>query len=99
MASSDRNCFAGGCAPPDRAIDMAETILDRHDLRTAGLLVQFGARQTRKEEGGPAVDEMAAIEFGRDLHRQVEIAPGLLQGLALGRGAHKIAAEAEEGPH
>ena len=49
-----------------------------------------------QQVGDLAMDQVAAIELGRDLHRQAELAPGRLHPSGVRHGAHEVAAEADE---
>ena len=84
-------------APADRAEDVAERVLHADGLRAGRLDVLLGPAEAGQQIGDLAVHEMAAVELGRDLHRQAHPRPGLLHLLALGDGAHEVAAEADEG--
>ena len=45
------------------------------------------------------MEEVAAVELGRDRYRQPQLAPGGLDPLAVRRGANEVAAESDEGLH
>ena len=61
--------------------------------------ILLGAAEAGQQVGDGAVHQMAAIELGRDLHRELHRRPRRLDGALLGNGAQEIAAEADEGLH
>ena len=84
-------------APPDRAVDAAERVLHRHRLRPRGLHILLRPPAARQEVGNLAVDQVAAVELGRDLHGEAHVRPRLLHLLPLGDRPDEIAAETDEG--
>ena len=88
--------LAGRLAPSDRAVDAAERVLHRHGLRPRGLHVLLRPPAAGQEVCNLAVDEMAAVELGRDLHREAHVRPRLLHFLPFGNCADEIAAETDE---
>jgi len=79
-----------------REVHHAHRVLDRHRLRPAHLLVELGASQAREDQRLPTVHEVAAVELGAHLHRQVA-APQPLRGVRrVGGGEREVAAHPDE---
>src|SRR5438105_4483823 len=85
--------LARGRLQAERAVDAGGAVLHRHGLGSARLLIQLDAAETRQEVGDAAVDQMATVELGGDLHCQSQLAPGRLHAAAIGDRPHEIAAE------
>ena len=83
----------------ERAVDAGGAVLHRHGLRSARLLIQLDAAETRQEVGDAAVDQMAAVELGGDLYCQPQLAPGRLHAASIGDRPHEIAAEPDKAMH
>jgi hypothetical protein len=72
---------------------MGDRTLHRYGLRTGCLLVQLDATETGQQIGDLAMDDMAAIELGGDLHAKPQLTPPLFHGSRVGHGSQEIAAE------
>src|SRR5690348_311412 len=83
----------------ERAVYAAGAILHGHRLRSRGLLVELDAAAARQHIRDLAMDEVAAVELGGDLHGKAKIAPRRLDLSALRHGADKISAKAHERAH
>jgi hypothetical protein len=60
------------------------------------LAVDLDPAQAGQDVGRLAVHHVAAVQLGRDLHRQRQLAPGRSIRHGLGHGAHEVAAQADE---
>ena len=81
---------------PDGHVNHAHHVLDCDALRPRGLLVDFGARETREDERLAAVDEVRAVELRGHLHRERALAQRLCRVFGVGHGAHEVATHADE---
>lgn len=74
----------------------AEGVLHGHRLRAFGLQIDVGAAQARQDQRVLAVGQVAAVELGADLHRQIAIGQGLERAMAVRRGLGEVAAQGDE---
>ncbi|MCY1413405.1 hypothetical protein D9M71_288350 [compost metagenome] len=77
-------------------VDHAERVFDRHRLRPFGLQVDIGAAIARQYQRLLAVDQVAAVELGADVHRQLAIAQGFGGASAVRGCLDEIATQADE---
>ena len=70
---------------------------DRHRLRAGLLLVELRAPEARKDDRCLGQQQMRAIEFGRDVDREVELAHGSKAHLRIGHRYRQVAAHADNG--
>ena len=82
-----------------RQVDHAHRVFHRDPLRHAILQVDFRAPQRGKDQRLLAVDEVAAVQLGADLHRQPTRAQRLPGSRRVRRGHGEIAAQPDEYPH
>src|SRR5665213_1678366 len=75
----------------------AGAVFHRHRLRPGDLPIDLYASTTRQQIRYFAVDQMTAIELGRDLYRERQFAPGRFDQTRLRYRAHKIASQTYEG--
>ena len=79
-------------------MDAGGAVLHRNRLRRrSACSVHLDAAAHRQQVGDGARQQVAAIELGRDVHRQPHGPPGRLHPVAIGDGAEEIAAEHHEG--
>ena len=74
----------------------AHRILHRHALHAAGLPIDLGAPQAGQYQRLASVHQMAAVELGRHMHRQIALAQPAPGGIGVGRGRGEVAAQREE---
>ncbi len=77
----------------------AGAVFHRDALFAAGLFVYFDAAYAGQQIGNFAVHYVAAIELGRNIHRQPQLAPAGLHLLRLRHCAQEIATQADKGAH
>jgi hypothetical protein len=82
-----------------RGMHHGHRILHGDRLRSSRLDIDFGSPEARQDQGGPAMDQMAAVEFRRDVDGQVQIAQRRLRRLPIGNGGGEIAADREKHLH
>src|SRR5207237_8770820 len=58
--------------------------------------IDLGASKTGKDEGLLREQQMRAIEFGSDMHREIEVPHRLERHFRIGHGNRKIAAETDQ---
>src|SRR3954451_15092582 len=80
----------------ERAVDAARAVLDGYRLRAARLLIQLDPANARQQISDLAVDQVAAIELGGDLHRKPQLSPGGFHAAPVGDGSGKSAAETDK---
>ncbi|MNH21242.1 hypothetical protein D3C79_810450 [compost metagenome] len=74
----------------------AERVFHGDCLRAFGLLVDVGTAKARQDQCLLAVNQMAAVELGADLHGQFTATQGLCSAFSIRRGLGKIATKADE---
>ena len=67
-------------------------ILDRDGLRAGRLDIDLGPPEARQDQRITSVDQVAAVQFRRDMDGEVEISQGRLRRLPIGNCCRKIAA-------
>ena len=80
----------------DRNMHHAHGVFHRYALRAASLQVHFSTTQTRQYQCLAAVDHVAAVELGGDVHRQIAIAQRLPRHVSVWRGRSKITAQGKK---
>ena len=96
MAGSLFRCGEAGSSTP---FDMCTTQVVSSTVTNCGpdfCTYDFRAAQAGENQGLLARDEMAAVEFGRDLDRQAALWQGFGRVVRVGGGGQKIAAERDE---
>ena len=78
-----------------RTVDHAHRVLDTDE--SSG--VQFGSAQAGQNQRGLASHEMAPIQFGRDLDREVDVLNGFGDRFGIGHGGQQIAAQCHQQFH
>ena len=71
----------------------AHRVLHRHTLRAAGLHVDFGSAQARQDQCLTPMHQVAAVELGGDMHREIAALQGFPGFVGVWRGGGKIAAQ------
>src|ERR1700761_5706259 len=66
-------------------------------LGARSLVVQLDTAETGQQIGALAVNQMASIELGGNLHGQIQPTPGLLEQSGLGNCTNEITAQPDEG--
>ena len=80
-------------------VDHAHRVFDRHRLPAGGLDVGLRAAEAGEDQRGRAVDDMAAVQVGRDMDRHPAPAQCLPSEVGVGSGGGEIPAHAEEKFH
>ena len=74
----------------------AHRVLHRGALEACGLLVLLGAAQARQDQGAAAVDQVAAVELGAHLHREIAGAQPRTGVRGVRSGEGEVAAHRDE---
>ena len=74
----------------------AHGILHGHRLPAACLIIGLGAPEAGKDERGPAVDHMTAVQVGGDMDGHVAIGERPPRQVGVGGGGGEVSAHAEE---
>ena len=82
---------------PARGVDHRHRILHRDRLAARCLHIDLGAPQAGKNEGLFCDQQMRAIEFGGDMHREIEASHRLERDFRIGHRNGKVAAETDQG--
>ena len=86
--------WAGEATP--RQVHHRHRVLDGDQLFARGPHVAIGAPERRQDQRGAAVDDVTAVEFGRDLHRELATAQCGLGHFGIGVAAAKFSAHSDE---
>ncbi len=89
----------GGPLHADRQVDHAHRVLDGRALDASTLMILLGAAEARQDEGLAAVDEMAAVQLGAHLRREIAVAQRRAGEGGVGRGEGEVAAHGDEHLH
>src|SRR5712671_935242 len=91
--------FARGRLKTAGRVEEAGAVFDTDRLRAGRLTIDLDAPKTRQDIGSGAVDEVAAIELGRDRNGETESAPGGFHFVAFGNRPDEVTAKHYEGRH
>ena len=85
-----------GSSGPLRGVHRRHRVLDGDPLRATAGEVLLAAAERREDQRVPAVDDVRAVELGRDVHGEVGVAHRLLGDVGVGHGGDEVAAHREE---
>jgi hypothetical protein len=80
-------------------VDHAHRVFDRHRLPPSGLDVGLRAAEAGEDQRGLTIDDMAAVQVGRDMDRHAAPAQCLPSEVGVGSGRGEIPAHSEEKSH
>ena len=96
MAGSDLRSVGGGLQPPRGGVHDRHRIFDRNRLRAGLLLVELGASEARKNDRRLGQQQMRAVQLGRDVDREIELAHGRKAHLRVRHRHRQVAAHADD---
>ena len=79
-----------------RGVDDTHGVLDGHKLRAIRLGIDFGAGEAGQDDRALAVDQVAAVELGGDVHDQVASLERVRGAFGVGAGLQEVTAHREE---
>src|ERR1700676_3407678 len=85
-----------GLQPAARSVDHRHRIFHGDRLPPRRLNIDLGASQTGKDEGLFREQQMGTIEFGGDVHREIEVPHRLERRLRIGHCNCEIAAKTNQ---
>ena len=88
--------LGGGFQAATRGVDHRHGIFHGDRLGAGGLNIDLGTSETGKDERLLGEQQMGAIEFGGDMHREIEVAHRLECDFRIGHRNGKISAETDQ---
>ncbi len=88
--------LGGRVERPLRRVHRGHRVLDRHPLLSAPGAVLLAAAERGEDQRGAAVDDVRAVELGRDVDGELGLAHRLLGDVGVGDRGDEVAAHREE---